>query len=358
MTTRGRTAEVSGQDRGSKAARARAGQPARRTFPPFGYKTAPGIGARPGLGLIVGQPRLNAPFLTHDHRCIPYGGIPGGIRRELNGRDSLLARRPPVDKRDIYLARPGYRAAVTKMADRCTRDGRYNDPLSLLSGLSRRAARGRAVPAPRPRARRPARGWAPGRCRAACAGAARRAAGRTAARRAARSPGRARRGCARRAWRCAARRRCCAGSAASSGNLADSAITSWCRPTSSSEWRRRTMRAASVSSVSRSVAASRLTAAARSLHHRGEHLGLVAVVRVQGALRHLGRGRELVDRARAVAGPQEDAEGGRQDLGLPCAALVGRRPPALAQRGDMRLPAHGPPSRILLPSLLPGQHGF
>jgi hypothetical protein len=131
VTTRDRTAEASGQDRGSKAARGRAGQAARRTFRPFGYKTAPGIGARPGLGLIVGQPRRNAPFLTHDHRCIPYGGIPDGARGGLNGRDSLLARRPPVDKRDIHLARPGYRAAITKMADRCTRDGTCNDPLSL-----------------------------------------------------------------------------------------------------------------------------------------------------------------------------------------------------------------------------------
>ena len=71
------------------------------------------------LGLIVGQPRRNAPFLTHGDRWIPYGGTRG----ELNGRDSLLARRPPMGKRDIHLARPGYRAAVTKMADRCTRYG-------------------------------------------------------------------------------------------------------------------------------------------------------------------------------------------------------------------------------------------
>jgi hypothetical protein len=82
VTARDRTAEVSGQDRGSKAARGRPRQVARRTFPPFGYKTAPGIGARPGLGLIVGQPRRNAPFLTHGDRWIPYGGTRGG----LNGR--------------------------------------------------------------------------------------------------------------------------------------------------------------------------------------------------------------------------------------------------------------------------------
>jgi len=31
-----------------------------------------------GLVLTVGQPRRNAPFLTHDHRCIPYGGIQAG----------------------------------------------------------------------------------------------------------------------------------------------------------------------------------------------------------------------------------------------------------------------------------------
>ena len=99
MTTRARTAEVSGQDRGSNAVTGRAGQVACRTFPPFGYKTAPGIGARPGLGLIVGQPRRNAPFLTHGDRWIPYGGIVGGTRRELNGWDSLPARRPPIDKR-------------------------------------------------------------------------------------------------------------------------------------------------------------------------------------------------------------------------------------------------------------------
>jgi hypothetical protein len=42
------------------------------------------------LGLIVGQPRRNAPFLTHGEWWIPCGGIPGGTRRELNGRDSLL----------------------------------------------------------------------------------------------------------------------------------------------------------------------------------------------------------------------------------------------------------------------------
>ena len=75
------------------------------------------------LGLIVGQPRRNAPFLTHGERWIPYGGMLGGTRGELNGRDSLLAPRPPMDKRDIHLARPGCRAAVAKMADRCTRYG-------------------------------------------------------------------------------------------------------------------------------------------------------------------------------------------------------------------------------------------
>jgi hypothetical protein len=32
------------------------------------------------LGLIVGQPRRNAPFLTHDHQCIPCGGITRGER--------------------------------------------------------------------------------------------------------------------------------------------------------------------------------------------------------------------------------------------------------------------------------------
>jgi hypothetical protein len=47
----------------------------------------------------------------------------GGIRGELNGRESLLARRPAIGKRDIHLARPGCRAAITKMADRCTRYG-------------------------------------------------------------------------------------------------------------------------------------------------------------------------------------------------------------------------------------------
>jgi hypothetical protein len=147
-TTRDRTAEVSGQDRGSNAARGRAGQAARRTFTPFGHKTAPGIGARPGLGLIVGQPRRNAPFLTRDHRCIPYGGIVGGTRRALNGRDSLPARRPPIGKRDILLARPGYRAAVTKMADRCTRDGTCNDPLSLSRTTGCPVCPGRGHPGP------------------------------------------------------------------------------------------------------------------------------------------------------------------------------------------------------------------
>ena len=50
VTTRDRTAEVPGQDRGSKAARGRAGRVARRTFPSFVYETAPGILARPDCG--------------------------------------------------------------------------------------------------------------------------------------------------------------------------------------------------------------------------------------------------------------------------------------------------------------------
>jgi hypothetical protein len=49
----------------------------------------------------------------------------------LNGQGALLARRQPIDKRDIPPARPGYRAAITKIADRCTRHRVYNDPLSL-----------------------------------------------------------------------------------------------------------------------------------------------------------------------------------------------------------------------------------
>ena len=34
-------------------------------------------------GVIVGQPRRIAPFLTHDHRWIPYGGISGGPPAEI-----------------------------------------------------------------------------------------------------------------------------------------------------------------------------------------------------------------------------------------------------------------------------------
>ena len=76
--------------------------------------------------------------------------------------------------------------------------------------------------------------------------------------------------------------------------------------------------------------------------HGGEQPGLVAVVGVEGALGYLGRGGELVDRARAVAGEEEDAEGVGEDLGFPLAALVGRGPSAFA-RLDLRLPAHDPP---------------
>ena len=68
--------------------RPKAGRGKRRGghFPRPGTK--PRLESRPGL--IVGQPRRNAPFLTHDHRWIPYGGIRRRDRRELNGRDSPL----------------------------------------------------------------------------------------------------------------------------------------------------------------------------------------------------------------------------------------------------------------------------
>jgi hypothetical protein len=86
--------------------------------------------------------------------------------------------------------------------------------------------------------------------------------------------------------------------------------------------------------------------------HGGEQPGLVAVVGVEGPLGDLGRRGELVDRARAVAAVEEDVEGLGEDLGFPRASLVGRRPTAFAQRGDVRLPAHDhPPSPA---SLKPG----
>ena len=53
--------------------RSRAGRGKRRAghFPRSGTKLRPE--SEPGL--IVGQPRRNAPFLTHGERWIPYGGI-------------------------------------------------------------------------------------------------------------------------------------------------------------------------------------------------------------------------------------------------------------------------------------------
>ena len=110
-----------------------------------------------------------------------------------------------------------------------------------------------------------------------------------------RAPGRARPGCARRAGRCAGRRRCCAGSGRARGTGRTRRS-----PAGAARRARRsapglTMRAASVSSVSWSLAASRLTAAARSADHGREQPGLVAVVSVERALGHLGGGRELVD---------------------------------------------------------------
>jgi hypothetical protein len=100
--------------------------------------------------------------------------------------------------------------------------------------------------------------------------------------------------------------------------------------------------------------------------HGGEQAGLVAVVGVEGALGYLGGGRELVDRARAVAGEEEDAQDIAEDLGFPRAPLLGRRPSALA-RLDLGLPVHHPPfprrralrfERILPPDVLRGQHRF
>jgi hypothetical protein len=76
--------------------------------------------------------------------------------------------------------------------------------------------------------------------------------------------------------------------------------------------------------------------------HRGEQPGLVAVVGIEGALGDLGRRRELVDRARAVAAEEEDAQDVAENLGFPRAPLVGRRPSALA-RLDLGLPVHDPP---------------
>jgi len=100
--------------------------------------------------------------------------------------------------------------------------------------------------------------------------------------------------------------------------------------------------------------------------HGGEQPGLVAVVGVESAFGHLGGGREVVDRARAVAAEEEDTQDVAEDLGFPRASLLGRRPSAFA-RLDLGLPVHDPPiprrrvlrfEQILPPAALRGQHGF
>jgi Pyridoxamine 5'-phosphate oxidase len=68
-------------------------------------------------GVTVGHRRRNAPFLTHDHRCIPYGGIARGMG--VNGlgcqaglsvpaaRVSVMAdSRLSVRDRELFLAEP------------------------------------------------------------------------------------------------------------------------------------------------------------------------------------------------------------------------------------------------------------
>ena len=215
---------------------------------------------------------------------------------------------------NVRFARPG-RSETGQPACGRTEPSRPARATSRQSaGETRSAARGRGRAAPAPRRA----------CAAACAGVGAGSMpsslpavllaeqqGEQRLRERFASPGRARPGCARRAWRCAGRRRCCAGSGRVRGTGRTRPITSWCRPTSSSEWTRLTMRAASVSSVSRSRRRVEAHRGGEVPDHRGEQPGLVAVVGVESALGHLSRGRELVDRARAVAAPQEDAEGGR-----------------------------------------------
>jgi hypothetical protein len=99
-----------------------------------------------GLSLTVGQPRRNAPFLTHDQRCIPYGGIPAE-RAETRRNPQRIERtgftagapagwragRPSTKGTFISRGRgtgpPSrrWRIVVRAMA----RDGTCNDPLSL-----------------------------------------------------------------------------------------------------------------------------------------------------------------------------------------------------------------------------------
>ena len=107
--------------------RSRAGQGKRRAghFPRSATKQR----LESGLGLIVGQPRRNAPFLTHDHRCIPYGGIPGGTRRELNGQDFSLARRPVT--KGTFISRGRGTGPPSRRCRIVAPDGTCNDPLSL-----------------------------------------------------------------------------------------------------------------------------------------------------------------------------------------------------------------------------------
>ena len=74
--------------------RAGAGRSKRRGghFPRSGTKQR----LESGLAVIVGQPRRIAPFLTHDHWCIPYGGI---TRRTGWTADLQLCRRSPPSRR-------------------------------------------------------------------------------------------------------------------------------------------------------------------------------------------------------------------------------------------------------------------
>ena len=119
--------EASGQDRGSNAVACRPGQEARRTFPPFVYETAPGIGAQRDRGSTAAHCAVSDPRS-------PMDTLRGYIRRDLRGlcgQGSLAGASAARWQKGHSSRAAGYRAAVTKIVDRCTRDGDYNDPLSL-----------------------------------------------------------------------------------------------------------------------------------------------------------------------------------------------------------------------------------
>jgi ATPase subunit of ABC transporter with duplicated ATPase domains len=69
-------------------------------------------------------------------------------------------------------------------------------------------------------------------------------------------------------------------------------------------------------------------------HHRGEQAWLVTEIRVERPLGHLRGGRQFLHRGVPEPRPQEDPEGGGEDLRLPRPALGGGGPSPLANRGN------------------------